>query len=133
MDDIKNTIIIDKTKYMLFFFTKNVNLPIIRIGNNKISETQLPTPLHWLIIEEQFVLVHMDDFGWNKTSNQQGLMLVQNLNTVIARPNVSPCQIRYYTTNCIQINLAFLKTFILINKFETTCDIEMTADTDELF
>ena len=29
----------DKTKYMLFSFNKNVNLPFINIGNNKINET----------------------------------------------------------------------------------------------
>ena len=38
-----NKIIInaDKTKYMLFSYYKNVNLPIIKIGNNKINETSV--------------------------------------------------------------------------------------------
>ena len=29
----------DKTKYTLFSYNKNANLPIIKIGNNKICET----------------------------------------------------------------------------------------------
>ena len=29
----------DKTKYMLFAYSKNIIFPIIKIGNNKISET----------------------------------------------------------------------------------------------
>ena len=31
----------DKAKYMLFSSYKNINLPVIKIGNNKINETSV--------------------------------------------------------------------------------------------
>ena len=34
----KISISADKTKYMMFSYNRNVNLPIIKIGNNKINE-----------------------------------------------------------------------------------------------
>ena len=37
----KITINADKTKYMLFSYNRNANLPIIKIGNNKINETSV--------------------------------------------------------------------------------------------
>ena len=44
-----------------------------------------------LIINSRLVLVaHTDDLGWNKTSNQQQQMLIQNLNRIVSRPNVTP-------------------------------------------
>ena len=35
----KISINVDKTKYMLFSYNKNVNFIIIKLGNNKINET----------------------------------------------------------------------------------------------
>ena len=47
----------------------------------------------WLIIKPRLILVtHTDDLGWNITSNQQGQMLVQNLNMIVSKPNVMPGQ-----------------------------------------
>ena len=44
-----------------------------------------------LIIKPSLILVaHTDDLGWNKTSNQQQQMLIQNLNRIISRPIVTP-------------------------------------------
>ena len=47
-----------------------------------------------LIIKLRLIHVaHMDDFGLYITSNQQGQMLVRNLNRIVSRPNVMPGQI----------------------------------------
>ena len=47
-----------------------------------------------LIIKPRLIkprlVAHTDDLGWNKTSNQQQQMLIQNLNKIISRPNVTP-------------------------------------------
>ena len=44
-----------------------------------------------LIIKPRLILVaHTDDLGWNKTSNQQQQMLIQNLNRIVSRLNVTP-------------------------------------------
>ena len=44
-----------------------------------------------LIIKPRHILIaHTDDLGWNKTSNQQQQMLIQNLNRIVSRPNVMP-------------------------------------------
>ena len=44
-----------------------------------------------VIIKPRLILVaHTDDLGWNKTSNQQQQMLIQNLNRIVSRPNVTP-------------------------------------------
>ena len=44
-----------------------------------------------LIIKPRLILLaHTDDLGWNKTSNQQQQMLIQNLNRIVSRPNVTP-------------------------------------------
>ena len=52
-----------------------------------------------LIIKPRLILVmHMDDFGWNITSNQQGQMFIQNLNRIVSKPNVMPGQTPYCTT-----------------------------------
>ena len=40
----------DKTKHMLFSYNKNENLPIIKIGNNKINETSVT----------KFLGIHLD-------------------------------------------------------------------------
>ena len=39
-----------KTKYMRFYYHKNVNLPIIKMGNNKINEPSVT----------KFVGIHLD-------------------------------------------------------------------------
>ena len=65
-----------------------------------------------LIIKPRLILVaHTDDLGWNKTSNQQRQMLIQNLNRIVSRPNAIPGQIMYYNTNCIPIDLMFKENF----------------------
>ena len=59
-----------------------------------------------LIIKPWFILVtHTDDLGWYITSNQQGKMFVQNLNRIVRKPNVTPRQFLYCTTNSILIDL----------------------------
>ena len=40
----------DKTKYMLFFYNKNVNFPHISVGNNTINETSVT----------KFLGIHLD-------------------------------------------------------------------------
>ena len=61
-----------------------------------------------LIIKPRFILVsHMDDVGWYIMSNQQGKMFVQNLNRIARKPNVTPRQFPYCTTNSISIDLMF--------------------------
>ena len=65
-----------------------------------------------LIIKPRFILVtHTDDLGWNITSNQQGQMSVQNLNRIVSKPNVTPGQILYCTTDCIPVDLMFEENF----------------------
>ena len=59
-----------------------------------------------LIIKSRLILVmHMDDLCWYITSNQQGQMFVQNLNRIVSKPNVTPGQIPYCTTDSIPIDL----------------------------
>ena len=61
-----------------------------------------------LIIKPRFTLVtHMDDLGWYITSNEQRKMLVQNLNRIVRKPNVTPRQFPYCTTDSILIDLMF--------------------------
>ena len=84
-----------------------------------------------LVIKPRLIFVaHTDDLGWNKTSNQQQQMLIQYLNRIANRPNVTSGQILHCTTNCIPI-WCFWKTFLLTHKFETAWAIEMTADRQE--
>ena len=65
-----------------------------------------------LIIKPKLILVtHIDDLGWNITSNQQQQMLIQDLNRMVSRPNITPGQILYCTTNCIPIDLMFKEHF----------------------
>ena len=43
-----------------------------------------------LIIKPRLILAaHTDDLGWNKTFNQQQQMLIQNLNRIVSRPDVT--------------------------------------------
>ena len=65
-----------------------------------------------LIIKQRLVLVtHTDDLGWNITSNQQGQMLVRNLNRIVSKPNVTPGQILYCTKDCMPVDLMFEENF----------------------
>ena len=66
-----------------------------------------------LIIKPRFnVVTHTDDLGWYITSNQQGKMFFQNLNRIVRKPNVTPRQFPYYTTNNIPIYLMFQENFL---------------------
>ena len=59
-----------------------------------------------LIIKPRFILVtHTDDFGCYITSNQQGRMFVPDLNTIVRKPNITPRQFQYCTTDSIPINI----------------------------
>ena len=65
-----------------------------------------------LIIKPRFILVtHTADLGWYTTSNQQGKMLIQNLNSIVRKPNVTLTQFPYCTTDSIPINLMFQENF----------------------
>ena len=65
-----------------------------------------------LIIKPRLILVsHTDGLGWYITFNQQGKMFVLNLNRIVRKPNVTPRQFPYYTTNYIPIDLMFLENF----------------------
>ena len=51
-----------------------------------------------LIIKPRLIIVpHTDNLGWNKTTNQQQQMLIQNLNRIVSRPNVMRRQILHCT------------------------------------
>ena len=64
------------------------------------------------IIKPRFILVrYTDDLGWSITSNQQGKMFVQNLNRIVKKPNVTPRQFQYSTTDSIPIDLIFQENF----------------------
>ena len=61
-----------------------------------------------LIIKPRLrLLTYTDDLGWYITSNQQGQMLVQNLNRIVGKPNVTPWQSVYCNTHCISVVLMF--------------------------
>ena len=65
-----------------------------------------------LIIKPRFILVsHTDDLGWYITSNHQGKMFVQNLHRTVRKPNVTPRQFPYCTTDSIPIDLMFQENF----------------------
>ena len=60
------------------------------------------------IIKPSLILVaHKDDLGWYVTYNQQGQMFVQRFNRIVSKPNVTPGQIPYCTTDCIPKYLMF--------------------------
>ena len=82
-----------------------------------------------LILKPRFILVtHTDDLCWYIMSNQQGKMFVQNLNRIVRKPDVTPRQFPYCTTDSIPIDLMFHETFPLTHKFGTAWAIKMTAD-----
>ena len=65
-----------------------------------------------LIIKPRLILVtHTNHLGWFITSNQQGQMFIQNLNRIVSKPNVTPWQILYCTTDCIPVDLMFQENF----------------------
>ena len=65
-----------------------------------------------LIIKPRLILVTpADDLGWYITSNQHGQMFVQNLNSIVSKPNVTPGQILYCTTDYIPVDLMFQENF----------------------
>ena len=65
-----------------------------------------------LIIKPRHILVaDMDDLSWCITSNRHGQIFIQNLNRIISKPNVTPGQILYCTTDSIPIDLMFQENF----------------------
>ena len=85
-----------------------------------------------LIIKPRFILVtHTYDLGWYITSSQQGKMFVQYLNRIVRKPNVTPRQFSYCTTDSIPIDLMFQENFPTQKKFGTARAVEMTADREE--
>ena len=85
-----------------------------------------------LIVKPRLILVmHTDDLGQYITFNQQGQMLIQNLNRIVSRKNVLPRQILYCTRYCSPINLVFQENFHTNTQFGTACVIDMTADREE--
>ena len=73
-----------------------------------------------LVVKPRFILIaHTDDLGRYITSNQQGQVLIQNLNRIVSRPNVTPRQILQSTPTVFQLTWCFKKTFLLTHKFGT--------------
>ena len=72
-----------------------------------------------LIIKPRFVLVtHTDDLGWyigtnqvGPTSRPAGKDVRSKLNRIVRKPNVTPSQFLYCTTNSIPIDLMFQENF----------------------
>ena len=86
--------------------------PRVITGPPKMSFLHKAKSTSALIIKPRLILfAHTDDLGWNKTSNQQQQMLIQNLNRIVSRPIVTPGWILHCTTNHIPINLMFKKNF----------------------
>ena len=66
-----------------------------------------------LIIKPRLVHVtHTDDLGWYVTCNRQQQMFIHNSGTIVSKPNVTPEQILYCTTDCIPIDLMFKEIFL---------------------
>ena len=108
---ISSHLIVDK------FFPVN---PRAITGPPKMSFLLKAKSMPTLIIKPRFILVtHTDDFGWYIASNQQGKMFVQNLHRIVRKPNVTPRQFPYCTTDSIPIDLMFQETFLLTHKFGT--------------
>ena len=65
-----------------------------------------------LIIKPRLILVsHTDDLGCYITSTQHRKMFNQNLNRIVIKPNVTPRQFPYCTTDSIPIDLMFQENF----------------------
>ena len=66
-------------------------------GSPKMSLVLDAKSMPALIIKPRFILVtHTDDLGWYITSNQQLKMVVQNLNRIVRKPNVTPRRSRLH-------------------------------------
>ena len=82
------------------------------MGPPKMSLLHEATSMPALIIKPRFIFViHMNDLGWYITSNQEGKMFVHNLNMIVRKPNVTPWQFPYCTTDSISIDLMFQENF----------------------
>ena len=80
--------------------------PRVITGPPKMSLLLEAKSMPALIIKPRLILVmHMDDLGWYITSNQQGKMFVLNLNRIVRKPNVTPWQFPYCTTDSIPMRL----------------------------
>ena len=87
-----------------------------------------------LIIKPGLILVtHTDDLDSNITSNQQGHKFVQNLNRIVSKPNVTPGQFPYCTTDSIPIDLMFQENFPAHTLVWNCLRTEMTEDREELY
>ena len=65
-----------------------------------------------LIIKPRLILVmHTDDLGSYMASNQQEQMFVHILNRIVNKPNATPGQMLYCTTDCIPVDLMFQEKF----------------------
>ena len=94
--------------------------PRVTMGPPKMSLLLEAKSMPALIIKPGLILVsHTDDLGWCITSNQKGKMIVQNLNRIVRKQNVTPRQFPYYNTDSILIDMMFQKTFLLTHKFGT--------------
>ena len=80
-----------------------------RVHRRWASCLRLKACLHWSSNQGLWPC-DTDDLGWNKTSNQQQQILIQNLK-IFSRINVTPEQILHCTTNYIKINLMFEENF----------------------
>ena len=91
------------------FFPVN---PRAIMGPPKMSLLLEAKSMPTLIIKSRLIPVtHTDDLGWYITSNQQGQMLIQNLNRIVSKPNVMPGLILYCTTDCNPVDLMFQENF----------------------
>ena len=88
--------------------------PKVITGPPKMSLLLEAKSVSALIIKPRFILV-----GWYITSNQQVNMFVQNLNRIVRKPNVTPRQFPYCTTDSIPIDLMFQENLLLTHKFGT--------------
>ena len=67
----------DKTKYMLFFYNKNVNFPDISVGNNTINETSVTKFLGIHIDKKLNFVNHVTEMSM-KVSKSIGLLYKLN-------------------------------------------------------
>ena len=141
--DVHENIDVSDTKLMLGLrvcfissdFTANKLFPInpkAVTGPPKMSLLLEVESTSALIIEPRLILVtYTNDLGGYITSNQQGKMLVQNLQRIVRRPNVTPGQIRIAPQTVFQLTWCFRKTFLLTHKLGTACAVEITAESGE--
>ena len=95
-------------------------------GSPKMSLALEAKNMPAVIIKIKFLLVqHTDDLDWYITINQQEQMLVQHLDRIVRRQNVTSLQILWKTTNCILIFLIFKIIFMTNTKDWNCLAIEM--------